>query len=208
MAALIRHGAEPPLDPVSLAKLADEIDEEEYYSSHVETTTGLITCRNCGALFHPGDHETTCDKCSSPWREVFRLCEECKKAFPSSIRSCEACGRKLERDKMLWTRFLGRALGMAVRRLAGDPRLTWPEDSYVGKHVRQLPLEQLSAVALEVEIFVMYESSVVLRKVVRSQEFNKKVVRAMLALYQQGWMLAQLRHGEAVFKLFSPSATH
>ena len=38
----------------------------------------------------------------------------------------------------------------------------------------------------------MYESSLVLRNAVPSQEFNLKVVRAMLALYEQGWVLGGL----------------
>jgi hypothetical protein len=192
MSALIRHRAQPPYDPVTLAKVADEIDQQDYFLEHTEPSTGLLPCRNCGLLFSPKDEETMCGKCSSPWRETFLLCDECKRAFPSSTIACEACGRRLERERVLWTRKLGREMGMAVRRLAADPRQVWKEETYVGQRIRKLSHEQLSSAALEVEIFVMYESSLVLRNVVRSQEFNLKAVRAMFALYEQGWTLGGL----------------
>jgi hypothetical protein len=192
MSALIRHRAQPPYDPVTLAKVADEIDQQDYLLEHIEPSTGLLPCRNCGVLFSPEGEETMCAKCSSPWRETFVLCDECKRAFPSSTIACEACGRRLERKKVLWTRKLGREMGIAVHRLAADPRQVWKEEGYVGQFIRKLSHEQLSSAALELEVFVMYESSLVLRNAVPSQEFNLKVVRAMLALYEQGWMLGGL----------------
>jgi len=187
--SLIKSSQQVPYEPVSLAYWADVIEEDEYFLVHLDHERGVLPCMRCGSVFKPKLEEIFCPACACETKEALCSCSKCVKIFERDAKYCQECGAMVVPKPDLSPTSIGRELAIAVRRIITTVDVLAKFET-LSEMRRVLPSEKRVRTEVELEILGMYVSVLALRQVTPSLRLVEGIVKAMLDLYQKGWLLA------------------
>jgi len=186
---LIERGKQIAYDPINLAYCAESLADLEYFETNYDWEAGALACRRCGRRFKPELEEVLCPACCYEKHEILLVCEKCVKIFAGDARYCSHCGAILIGKPDLSSESIGWGLAVACRRAFNTRDI--PANSKILAEIRDsIPPEGQRAIECELETFVMYVSTIAIREVTTHPSIGVRIVRAMLELYEKGWVLA------------------
>jgi len=185
----IKSGEQIPYDPINLACCAESLADQEYFEAHFDWKGETLPCRRCGKAFKPELDEVLCPRCSLETKEALLICEQCIKIFEGDARYCQQCGTVLTAGSELSSGSIGSGLAIACRR-GFATRDIIGKSQFMAEIYDAESSEVRRGIYFELETFALYVSTIAVREVTPCAGLGVRIIRAMLELYEKGWVLA------------------
>lgn len=121
-------------------------------------------------------------------KEALLICEQCTKVFEGA-KYCQQCGTVLTAKPELSSGSIGSGLAIACRSGFATRDILVKFPMFAETRDSLLPEEQ-RGIDFELETFAMYVSTIAVWEVTPCAGLRVRIIRAMLELYEKGWVLA------------------
>ncbi len=179
----LKDGVGVPFEPISLAVIARPIAEENYYWEHLDDSTGMLRCMQCGVEFRPGTDAVRCPLCRAGSEEPLSICLKCSLIFDSEAKYCQKCGAALRVSSNVTVRGLAEDIGIGVGRTLENTDVLAKSNFVAGVRSR-LSKEESYASHRELMVLGMYCTGLVLSKAVPSSALGLRITQEIVALYR------------------------